>query len=212
MADLSPTHFFANSFLSKASYGLLKANRFEVRISGVPVEVQARHMNLMLETDTDVLKWNCLAASCPNIGVELQQTNVNARNRFLYKLRTDADISLQFLETSDLLLRRFFNDWLKLAYDPQTMGRIYPVAVKANRMEIRPLSQDGTSVAFDVFEDVYPYEINNLDYNHGSEDTLLRTEVKFKFVFHDVIRDGEVILPELMVGQAQIQDIDPESY
>ena len=164
---------------------LIRPNRFKVKISNLPSGVPG---------DTQQLSLNAMGAQVSPISVDIGVVNLNSWILNYYKERTDADLSITFLDTVNLDVRSTFNEWMRLGFDFQSKRRGFFDDIKAGFIEVIPLDNKGKDGRRkDVYTEVFPFEINDLNYDMAQENQILRTEVKFKFIVHDVIGIGETI-------------------
>ena len=134
------------------------------------------------------LELQVLAAEIPNIGIEPTELELNGAKRFFFKGRNDGELSITFLETPDLLLRRFFYTWLQLAVNVSDNGvkRKYMKEYMPTPSEfvIFPLDFAGNGMYADRFVNVFPYDISGISYNYAQAGEVIKTTVKFKYMYH----------------------------
>jgi hypothetical protein len=159
-------------------HGLLRQNRFVVLLNA-PTAFDKFKGNGWLE-------WQVLNFNCPNITMDVDSMEVNGWSHYYLKGRSDSEFEITFLESSDLILRYFFFEWMKAGFNHVTGRRNYISEVQAHEMKIAPLNYKGDAVRADCFYGVFPIDVNSLDYDVTTEDTMLKTTVKFKYIFHTV--------------------------
>lgn len=135
------------------------------------------------------LELQVLSAECPNFGIDPVELELNGARRFFFKGRTDSDLSITFLDTPDLLLRRFFYDWMNLAVSvTERTGviRHYMDTYMPSPSEFLmfPLDYAGQGRICDRFVKVFPYDISGISYNYAQAGEVIKTTVKFKYMFH----------------------------
>jgi len=178
--------FVANSFISRDE-GLLRGNRFKLFLH--PPNNQKLNdaaVKLRLDVQGNFLVWNVLQVSCPNILIDIGSSQVNSRPRYYFKNRQDNDLSIMFLESGDLAIRRYFDEWIKIGFDNMKKERDYISKVWAETVQVFPIDLAGAIDAYDIFHKVIPYSVSNIDYSHDQKDAIVRTEVRFKYAIHDV--------------------------
>jgi hypothetical protein len=83
---------------------------------------------------------------------------------------------------------------MRLGFDFQSKKRGYFDDFKAGFIEVYALNNQGKiGKRKDIYTDVIPFEINDLNYDMAQENQILKTEVKFKFIIHDVINATEKV-------------------
>ena len=175
----SNSNFWNNSTLQD-KYGILRQSRF-VCLLNAPEKLAGQFKDLK---GNGWLEWQVLAVSCPDVMISTQEMEINGWPRYYLETRRDADLSITFMESSNLIVRTFFYAWMNAGYNQIKMHRNYIEDVEAKEMKIIPITHDNRGVRADVFRGVFPYQINNLDYNMESGEGILKTEVKFKYLFH----------------------------
>lgn len=136
------------------------------------------------------LEMQVLSVDVPNIGIDPVEQELNGVKRYYFKGRNDADLGITFLETPSLKLRKFFFQWLQLAINISDSG------VVRNYMQdymptpcdffIFPLNFEGKGVNCDRFTNVFPYDISSISYNLGEPNEVIKTTVKFKYMYHHI--------------------------
>lgn len=159
--------------------GIPTLNRFVCLLNAPP-------KNSLL-SDNGFLEFQVIRVDCPNIGIEPgSELELNGVRRFWFKGRNDADLSVTFLETPDLVLRRFFFAWMQLAVNVSSEGALrgYLEEYIAKEFLIFPLDQSGRGHYNDKFINIFPYDINSINYDYGRDNEIIETTVKFKYMFH----------------------------
>ena len=179
--------FLSNTLLDSQE-GLLRPNRFAVAIE-IPAIVDFLDEDLTDLTEMGrILSFGVQSVQCPNIGIEMGVINTNNQVLNYMKERSDADLSVTFLEDSNLTVRRFFNGWMRAGYDPATKARRYPKDIWAEHIQVHPVHADGkTSKSGDIFFRCIPYDIIDMNYDMSAENSIQKIEVKFKYSVHDVV-------------------------
>jgi hypothetical protein len=132
----------------------------------------------------DWLEWQVLNAYCPDITVETEAIEVNALPFYYLKSRTDQQLEIGFLDSSDLTVRAFFYDWINAGFDLITRKRVYIDDISSEKMKIFPLDYKGRATRADVLYHVFPVAISSIDYDLQSENQFVKTSVKFIFRYH----------------------------
>lgn len=137
------------------------------------------------------LELQVLSVEVPNINIDPIEIELNGARRFYFKGRGDSELSITFLETPDLLLRRFFYAWIQMAIDISEDG-----GVKRSYMSdympvpsefiIFPLNYKGTARWADRFINIFPFDISGISFNFGQSGEVLKTTVKFKYMYHHI--------------------------
>lgn len=137
------------------------------------------------------LEYQAIEVVCPNFGLaEGQSVELNGVKRYYFMGRNDPDLEITFLETPDLLLRRFFYDWLQLAANVSANGvvRHYLEEYSASEFLVFPLDFQGRGYIADKFINVFPYDISSVNYNYSRNNDVIKTTVKFKYMFHHMTK------------------------
>lgn len=133
------------------------------------------------------LDFQVLEVNCPSISLETGVMQLNGVNRYYFKSREHDDLSITFLETSDLLLRDYFYQWIALGVDINDTGGVsrgYLEDITAPSFSIMPLDQTGRATKSDIFESVFPTRIQDINYNYSTSGDIIKTVVTFKYLFH----------------------------
>jgi hypothetical protein len=163
--------------------GIPTLNRFVCLLNAPPGHAQFKNNGW--------LEFQVLDVTCPNFGLaEGSTVELNGIKRYYFMGRNDIDLEITFLETPDLLLRRFFYNWLQLAANVSSAGviRNYLEDYVAKEFLIFPLDYKGRGYMADKFINVFPYEVGNLSYGYGKNNDVLKTTIKFKSMFHHMIK------------------------
>lgn len=129
--------------------------------------------------------WNIMKITCPGFKIGVDSKEVDMIPRYYFKNYEIDDLSISYLETSDLMMRKFFHNWLNKILNMHSYDRKYFNDICANTFKIFPLNEHNLITSCDVFEEVVPYDINYIDFDvsEGGENLSLTT-VKFKYVRH----------------------------
>lgn len=178
---VKPENFVTKSFLGTSGGGLLRSNRFVVGVKC------GKKLFSLSKSGEETLLWNATNVSCPGIDVEFGDGELNGVRRHYMKTRSDSDLSITFLETPDLEIRRLFNQWIdagvRIGDDGNSVRRNY-ISDIYGQVTVAPLTVMGNTYYHDVFTNCFPYSVNNLEYDIAAENGILKTEVKFKFGVH----------------------------
>lgn len=181
---LNTSDFVANSFVSSKS-GLLRSNKFMIQIIAPPA-IEKIAASIGGDFNLDSLVWNCVGATVTDFNCDMGQNQINGVPRNYYKNRQDSDLGLTFLDDNELRIRRFFAAWMAMGFDLANQSRGYYDDVAAKTIKVFPVTPTGEKIAADVYVSALPYQISNIDYNAHNEDVLIRTDVKFKYTFHEI--------------------------
>lgn len=135
------------------------------------------------------LELQVLSADVPNFSIEPVDQELNGAKRYYFKGRGDSDLGITFLETPDLLLRRFFYAWMQMAIDIEEgsgVRRNYMANYMPTPSEfvIVPLDFAGIPRFGDRFVNVFPYDVSGISYNYADAGEIIKTTVKFKYMYH----------------------------
>lgn len=168
--------FIENSALQDGN-GLLRPNRFLCLLNAPKIPMLG---------DNGWLEWQVLSVSCPNIGLDTESMEVNSWPHYYLKTRNDTDFTITFLETAEMTVRTFFYSWMNYGFNQMSGRRSYIDDVEAKEMKVIPLNWKGEGIKADCFYGVFPIDISGIEYDFGTDDTMLKTTVKFRFMFHTV--------------------------
>lgn len=177
---VSTHNFFHNSVLydeKENTCGLLRLNRFIGVIDG-GVEYKYEKM----------LTWNLFQINCPSIRVETDSREVDAIPRYCVKSWAYDDLTVSYLETADLKIKKIFVKWMNRVLDTTTFAREYYNNVKAHTFKIYAIKSNGDiSDTYEVFYNLIPVEISSVDYDVSDEGTSVAlTKIKFKYIKHEL--------------------------
>lgn len=168
-------------FVSGKFGDLLRPNRFTIEFSGWPSAVDSSITNSDLAN-------NVMGVQVSPISMDVGTINLNSWILNYFKERTDADLSITFLETHNLKIRNHFNEWMRLGFDFQSKRRGFFDDIKGEWIKIWALDNKGKKgEKCDYYREVFPFEVNDINFDMAQENQIFKTEVKFKFVIHDVI-------------------------
>ena len=169
----NPGDFLANSNIFK---GLQYQQNFIVH-------VQRPSLNFSSEVTLEELTWNAMEVSTPGISLGVTGTSINGRSIYLTQERADQDLKITFLEDASMSCRRFFEAWMQLMYNPFNKTRAYPEDYQSKNITIWSTNPSGKIEYGDVFVDIFPFEIDDINYNKSGNE-ITKTSVNFKFRTH----------------------------
>lgn len=169
-----------NSASFKNGNGLPFTNRF-VCLLNAPSSNELKN-NAWLELQV-------LSADVPNFSIEPTELELNGARRFFFKGRGDGELGITFLDTPGLLLRRFFYEWMEKAIridqgSGVRRGYMNEYMPSPSEFIIFPLDYEGKSTFADRFTNVFPYDISGVSYNYAQAGEVIKTTVKFKYMYH----------------------------
>lgn len=175
---LVPTNFISNGHVG---IGLQYQHNFLIEMSynnldGIDIKAG------------DVLRWNAVQVSLPGINQGVDGSNINGFTIYHATERSDQDLQITFIEDYNMTIRSYFERWISKLYDQKTKIRRYPKEYMLPELRVHTYSSaGGISTYCDFFGDVFPFEINDLDFNKSSYDHITTT-VTFKFKKHLIER------------------------
>lgn len=169
---ISTEGFIKNSFLNRNA-GLLRKNRFICTFS----------------SKDERLQWNAVAVNCPGVEIGMQDGEFNGIPRWAPRSRNDNEMSITFLETPMLEIRRYFSGMIAGAVTVKNEWSVSRNYLSKLYMSIKvmPITPKGNAYHGDLFEKCFPYSVGAIDYNAQEENSIGLTEVKFKYVLHRVV-------------------------
>lgn len=163
--------------------GLPFVNRFACFLNG-----PARgHFPL---SDNGWLEFQVMDVQCSNFTLKSgADYELNGARRYFFQGRDDNDLEITFLETSDMLIRRYFYYWMNLAVNVYYGGltRGYMSEYVSEEFVVVPLDFRGVGYFADKFLNVFPYDISSIPYSYSRNGDIIKTTVKFKFMYHHVM-------------------------
>jgi len=170
-SHMNTEDFISNSFLNRNA-GLLRKNRFIITTS----------------LNDDRLQWNAVQVNCPGVEIGMQDGEFNGVPRWAPRTRQDNEMSITFLETPMLEIRRLFSNLISGGVQVHNEWAVTRNYLKNLYMTIKvmPLTPKGNAYNGDIFEHCFPYSVGAMDYNTAEENSIGLTEVKFKYVLHRV--------------------------
>jgi len=170
---IDPAKFISGSNFSK---GLQYNHNFLVTIVPGSGKIQQT-------LSSDDISFNAFRISVPGVKLGFTGSIISGRNRYFAQERGDQDLSILFIDDSSMSIRRYFEKWISIAYDPYTKLRCYPDDYKASAINIFTLSQTGESKYLDQFIMPFPVAINDLNFERSNYE-ITRTSVTFKYQTH----------------------------
>jgi len=171
---LNPANFLAHSNVKN---GLQYKHNFLVTLSSLPPLLNNENVS------TEDLSWNAIDVSVPGISLGIGSNQVAGRPRYFTQERQDQDLSITFLDNTNMEIRRFFEEWMALAFNPYIKLRKYPSEYQAPELNVNTMNQFGKLTYMDCFLDVFPYLIDDLDFSRNQYE-IIKTKVTFKYRVH----------------------------
>lgn len=140
------------------------------------------------------LEFQVISADIPNISIDPTELELNGAKRFVFKGRIDSDLGITFLDTPQLDVRRFFYRWLQMAITvSEGVGtkRSYMEDYTASEFSVFQLDNRGNATWGDRFINIFPYDISNISFNYAQGGEVLKTTVKFKYMYHTIVRASD---------------------
>lgn len=135
------------------------------------------------------LQLQVLSVEVPNFSLESTEIELNGARRFTINKRSDGELGITFLDTPDLSLRRFFFNWIQKSVNISEKGVVRQYMkdfISDAEIVIFPLDYKGTAKYADRFIKAFPYDISGISYNYGQSGELLKTTIKFKYMYHHI--------------------------
>ncbi len=171
-------HFINNSFLNKE--GFLKSSRFISEWTPNP----SSKVSLIIP-DFDVLVENMVGVTIPSISLSPNE----APFRINPGRRSVGNINMFFLESEDLNIKRAIHQWIDLSVsykdDENNYQRNYIDDISVT-LKIKPVKNDGSTLYYDQFVDVFPVRVTELTYDIANEDEMPRISAAFAYRYHTI--------------------------
>jgi hypothetical protein len=161
---------FKNEALSR---DMARPNLFEVVVSP-PTG--------FLQSGSRLVSLFCDSASLPSQNLVTKRTIIYGQS---YPRVTGADygdrVSLTFFLDADMLVKRFFEDWLDLAVNRSTQNISYQNAYIGGLDVIQLKSKDHDESYRTVFEEVFPVGVQLISVDNNQSNSIHRLEVYFEY-------------------------------
>lgn len=175
------------------SNGVLRLNRFVGVLSLINMKVGKGPLFNNNEISdggwgTDFLSWNIFKIDCPALRIGIEAKEVDMRPRYYFKNWEYDDLSVSFLESSDLKMRHFFFEWMECALTARSYARSYYDDVMSPWFIIYPLNFRGQAERYEIFRELVPFDISSINYDVSDNgEQVMLTTVKFKYTSHEVL-------------------------
>lgn len=192
--ELSIQNFINHSILNdeKISNGILRLNRFIGVMHGVKdfkkMDSTANNEISKPGLGTDFLSWNIFKIDCPSLHIDIDTREVDMIPRHYHKNWTYDDLSVSFIESSDLKIRHFFFEWMNIILNAKDYNRQYYNSIMADDFRIYPINFQGQAERYEIFRQVTPFDVNSINFDvSDSGDQVALTIVKFKYIGHEIL-------------------------
>ena len=177
-ADSSQSTSLIDSFLAEVRVGrVARTNLWEIRLNP-PVAG---------ETGGDLRRLTLRAESVTWPGINLataQDVNIYGPVRDVVEGVTYADeIAITFLETENHMVRRFFQKWVEMAYDPVSWNLEYYQDYASGSLEIYQLNSNHVATYGVKLWECYPKNYGPVSYSMESRNEVVKLSVNFNFRF-----------------------------
>lgn len=167
--------------------GIPLANRFACFLNAPKPNEDTKDAELFQHNGW--LEMQVISADVPNFSIEPVEQELNGTRRFYFKGRADADLGITFLESPSLVMRRFFYNWMQMAIDISSQDGVYRQYMEdymptPSEFILFPLDFSGRATYCDRFINVFPYDISGISYNFAEAGEVVKTTVKFKYMYH----------------------------
>jgi hypothetical protein len=141
---------------------------------------------------SEYLTWNIMKIDVPEFKIGIETKEVDAIPRYYFKTWEYSDLSISFLESSDLDMKHYFFSWMTYALNAKTFVRRYYDDVKADQFIIYPIDNDGGNSMIEIFYEVVPFSVSSFNYDVTDEgNSVALTTVKFKYIGHEVLKNTQ---------------------
>jgi len=178
-------HFSKKSFGRSDGPGFARPSRFHVSFVREPkVLTDGGIPSGFFDNSMSV---NVKNVALPEIGLEEQQT------AFLRKgisgRKKPSTLTITFFESNNLDIKNYFYSWINAIYtdkDDNMYMQRYLYDDVVGKFAVYHIGQDGqaNNSKCDVFDDVYPTNLQNINYNIEQENSLVEIAVTFSYRFH----------------------------
>jgi len=173
--------FYANSLINgdKFPNGLLRLNRF-IGILDITKTPKTGF-------DQDFLTWQIFKATCPALAFDVEHREVDMIPRYYVKNYRYDDLSVSYLESSNLTIKNFFFQWMNSILNAQSYVRQYYNDISSASFKLYPLNKDGNITRYDIFRDLIPVSVDSIEFDvEGDDGGAALTTIKFKYISHSI--------------------------
>ena len=177
--------------------GVARTNKFEVKLNPPASMNQLVAQSLVLR---------CESVGMPGLNLSTSpDSNIYGPTRDVVEGVTYADeITMSFILDRGFNIRKFFTEWMELAYDTESWNLKYYEEYASGTADIYQLD-DNHSPAYGVkLWECYPKNFGPIEYSSGSSNEIARMSVNFNFRhWTDISKHGdkqptETALPNLV--------------
>jgi hypothetical protein len=172
---------------------LARPNNFKVSLSLASTGVSGADVDIMpaLSSISGTFEFRCEKAELPGRTVATTDDTMSGTTLKLPYDMTYNDIQLSIICSTDMLERKFFEQWMDFIVKPGKLGRgnagtiaYYSDYAKGNKLKVSQLNDSGTSILAYTCHDVYPIALTPMNATWEENNTYQRFGVTLCYRYH----------------------------
>jgi len=172
---------------------LARPNNFKVSLSLASTGVSGADVDIMpaLSTISGTFEFRCEKAELPGRTVATTDDTMSGTALKLPYDMTYNDIQLSIICSTDMLERKFFEQWMDFIVKPGKPGRgnagtiaYYSNYAKGNKLRVSQLNDSGTAILTYTCHDVYPIALTPMNATWEENNTYQRFGVTLCYRYH----------------------------
>jgi hypothetical protein len=172
---------------------LARPNNFKVSLSLASTGVSGADVDIMpaLSSISGTFEFRCEKAELPGRTVATTDDTMSGTALKLPYDMTYNDIQLSIICSTDMLERKFFEQWMDFIVKPGKLSRpnagtiaYYSDYAKGNKLKVSQLNDSGTSILAYTCHDVYPIALTPMNATWEENNTYQRFGVTLCYRYH----------------------------
>jgi hypothetical protein len=172
---------------------LARPNNFKVSLSLASTGVSGADVDIMpaLSSISGTFEFRCEKAELPGRTVATSDDTMSGTALKLPYDMTYNDIQLSIICSTDMLERKFFEQWMDFIVKPGKLSRpnagtiaYYSDYAKGNKLKVSQLNDSGTSILAYTCHDVYPIALTPMNATWEENNTYQRFGVTLCYRYH----------------------------
>lgn len=182
----------ATNWLNLLDIDYIKEHSYLAGKNGIPLI--NRFICLFAGDKSNILAMQVLNVDVSNISLRPVELELNGTRRFYFNGRDDNDLGITFLDTPDLKIRSYFFGLLQQSCNVNMNTGVKRQYMKnvinsyGGDISVFPLDNKGTPTNGDKFINCLPYDVSGVSYNYAEAGEVIKTTVKFKFMYHHITK------------------------
>jgi hypothetical protein len=172
---------------------LARPNNFKVSLSLASTGVSGADVDIMpaYSSISGTFEFRCEKAELPGRTVATTDDNMSGTALKLPYDMTYNDIQLSIICSTDMLERKFFEQWMDFIIKPGKLSRpnagtiaYYSDYAKGNKLTVSQLNDSGTAILTYTCHDVYPIALTPMNATWEENNTYQRFGVTLCYRYH----------------------------